>query len=208
MEMNKNLRAKDVFKPNPLDISDNDILDAMKDIDGYLDITPGDFKEVYRLAYAHAIERLTQLAKAKDVMTQKVISVERDTPLIEVVHMLANLGVSGVPVVEKEGKVVGIISEKDFLFRMGTKDTRSFMGVVAHCLETKGCVAISMRHEKAEDIMTSPPVTVVEDTPVSEIANIFTEKNINRVPVIDQKGRLTGIVARSDIVQSSCPPRN
>lgn len=204
--MNKNLQNKDMPTPHPLDISDNDIIDAMKGINGYLDITPGDFKEVYRLAYAHAIERLTHLAKAKDVMTQKVISVERDTPLIEVVNMLANLGISGVPVVDKDRKVVGIISEKDFLFRMGTKDTRSFMGVVAHCLETKRCVAISMRHEKAEDIMTSLPITVSEDTPVSEIANIFTEKNINRVPVIDQKDKLVGIVARTDIVESSCLP--
>ncbi|MEE9610519.1 MAG: CBS domain-containing protein, partial [Desulfatiglandales bacterium] len=118
--MNKNLQNKDMPTPHPLDISDNDIIDAMKGINGYLDITPGDFKEVYRLAYAHAIERLTHLAKAKDVMTQKVISVERDTPLIEVVNMLANLGISGVPVVDKDRKVVGIISEKDFLFRMGT----------------------------------------------------------------------------------------
>jgi CBS domain-containing protein len=206
MEMNKNIQAKDVSESHPLDISDNDILDAMKGINGYLDITPGDFKEVYRLAYMHAIERLTHLAKAKEVMTESVISVERDTPLMEVVNTLANLGISGVPVVEKDRKVVGIISEKDFLFRMGTKDARSFMSVVAQCLENKGCVAISMRHEKAEDIMTSPPVTVVEDTPVSEIANIFTEKNINRVPVMDQKGRLVGIVARTDIVASSCPP--
>ena len=205
--MNKSLQNKDNPIPDPIDISDDDILDAMKGISGYLDITPGDFKEVYRLAYLHAIDRLTHLTKAKDVMTEEVIFVERDTPLDDVVNMMAALGISGVPVVDKEGKVVGVISERDFLFRMGTEDTSSFMGVVAHCLKSKECVAISMRQERAEDIMTSPAITVSEDTSVSEIANIFIEKNINRVPVTDQEGALVGIVARTDIVESSCPQK-
>ena len=96
-----------------------------------------------------------------------------------------------------------IISEKDFLLHMGSKDTRSFMDVVAQCLSNKGCVAITMRQQKAEDIMTSPAITIREDTPVSEIVNIFTKKNINRVPVTDDQGNLLGIVARADILQSS-----
>jgi len=109
----------------------------------------------------------------------------------------------GVPVVENEGKIIGVISEKDFLFRMGTKDTRSFMGILAHCLKSKGCIAISMREQKAEDIMTSPPIIVNEDTPISEITSIFTEKNINRVPVTDKADKLIGIVARANIAQAS-----
>ena len=62
-----------------------------------------------------------------------------------------------------------------------------------------------MHQQKAEDIMTSPAITVREDTPVSEIATIFTEEEINRVPVTDDGGKLLGIVAREDIVKSSFP---
>lgn len=203
--MNENSQNRPIDTCNPFDISDDDVLKAMKDIDGYLDITPSDFKALYGLALAHAVERLTRLFKARDVMTKKVIYVERDTPSEEVAHVMATHGVSGVPVLDEGRKVVGVISEKDFLFHFGTEDTRSFMDVVAHCLRNKGCLALSMRKQMAEDFMTSPAITVSEETLVSEIANILTEKNISRVPVTDPGGKVLGIVARADIIQTSCP---
>ncbi len=202
--MSENVEIKHVDTCNPFDISDDNVLEAMRDINGYLDITPRDFKTLYRLAYTRAFERLTHLYKARDVMTDQVFSVTRDGPSEEVARMMATEGIAGVPVIESDGQVIGVISEKDFLFQLGTKDTSSFMDVVAHCLTSKGCVALSMRKQKAEDIMTSPAITVREETPVSEIAAILTEKQISRVPVTDPKGKLIGIVARADIVQTSC----
>jgi CBS-domain-containing membrane protein len=184
----------------PVDISDDDIYDAMKEIPGYLDITPGDFKEVFRFAYQHAVERLSSV-KAGDVMVTEVVSVTRKTPLDQVAAVMARHGISGVPVVEDGERVVGVISEKDFLTRMGEQDTETFMGVVAECLKGLGCVAVSIRGQNAEDIMTSPAVTVNEETSIREIANLLTEKNINRVPVINRKGRLVGIISRADIVR-------
>ncbi len=188
----------------PLDISDDDILKAMRNISGYLDITPGDVKEIYRFAYRHAIHRLRHSVKAKDVMTKNVVFVEENTSLEEVAEILDRHVISGIPVIDDSKSVVGIISEKDFLFHMGVKEKRTFMGVVAHCLTSKECVAISMRKQKAKDIMTSPAVTVDENVPTSEIANIFIEKNINRAPVVDPEQKLIGIVTRTDIVKSSC----
>lgn len=198
-------QLKDVSTPRPFDISDEDILEAMREIEGYLDITPGDFKTLYRLALEHAIHRLTHSIKACDVMTREVISVKRDTPSGEVANLMATYGIAGVPVVDEQRKVAGVISEKDFLFHLGSKETKSFMDVISQCLRNKGCVAITMRQQKAEDIMTSPAICVGEDTPVSEIAKIFTEKNINRAPVTGKEGDLIGIVARADVVRSSFP---
>lgn len=83
-----------------MDISDDDIYDAMKEIPGYLDITPGDFKEVFRFAYQHAVERLSSV-KAGDVMVTEVVSVTRKTPLDQVAAVMARHGISGVPVVEE-----------------------------------------------------------------------------------------------------------
>ncbi len=203
--MTKEPQFKDVSLPRTLDISDEDILEAMRDIEGYLDITPGDFKTLYRFALKHAIHRLTHSIKARDVMTREVIAVKMDTPSGEVANLMATHGIAGVPVVEEDNKVMGVISEKDFLFHLGSKETRSFMDVVSQCLRNKGCVAITMRQQKAEDIMTSPAICVDEDTPVSEIARIFTERNINRVPVTGKEGGLIGIVARADVVQSFLP---
>jgi CBS domain-containing membrane protein len=192
----------------PMDISDDDILKAMKSISGYLDITPGDFKEIYRFAYRHAVERLRHSVRAKDVMTKDVVFIRKDTSLEEVADLLNLHLISGVPVIDDDKRVVGVISEKDFLFQMGAQEKRTFMGVVAHCLKSKSCVAITMRKQKAEDIMTSPAITVSENTPIFEIANTFTEKNINRTPVVDQSNKLAGIVTRTDIVRSSCAIEN
>ena len=108
------------------------------------------------------------------------------------------------PVIDERDSVVGVISEKDFLFHMGEKKTRSTMEVIAQCLSSKGCVAVSMHTGFAKDIMTSPALTVFDDTPVFEIASIFAEKNINRVPVLDQNDHLVGIVARADIFRTTC----
>jgi len=197
----ENIKKKDLTID--VEISDNDIYEAMKDIPGYLDITPADLKEIYKFAYRHALQRITQAVRAHDIMTTQVFSVNRTTPVMEVAELMAEKTVSGIPVLEEDGKVAGIISEKDFLSHMGSRDKTHFMAVVAECLKGKGCVAMPIRSQKAEDIMTSPAVTVKEDTSVIEIANLFTEKNINRVPVINEEGRLKGIVSRADIVLAS-----
>jgi CBS-domain-containing membrane protein len=185
------------------DLEDEDILEAMQEITGYLDITPGDFKEVYRLAYRRALERLSRAVTAKEIMTREVVSVATDTPLAEVAEAMGQRGVSGVPVLDQAGKVAGMISEKDFLTQMGVLEPKNFMSLVARCLKSKGCVALPIKKQKAEDIMNSPAVTVGADTPVKEIAAVFTAKGINRVAVTDSQGRLLGIVSRGDIVKAT-----
>ncbi len=188
--------------PVEIEVSDEDIYEAMKDIQGYLDITPADLKEIYRLAYRHALSRITTSVRAKDIMTAKVFSVKKTTPIQEVADVMAAQGISGVPVLDDNGKVAGVISEKDFLSSMGAKDKTHFMGVVAECLKG-GCVALPIRKKKAEDIMSSPPVTVGGEATATEIARLFAEKNINRVPVSDSEGNLIGIVSRGDIVRAA-----
>jgi len=185
-----------------MEISDKDIYEAMKDIPGYLDITTGDFKELYRLTYRHALKRIEESIKAGDIMTGEVVSVNRETPLKEVAKLMAEQGVSGVPVIEDDRRVAGVISEKDFLSRMGAGNTKTFMGVVSKCLKGKGCVALSIRAKKAEDIMISPAITVSEETTLLDIINLLKERKINRVPVVDQEGCLIGIISREDIVEA------
>lgn len=195
-------KSESTEKSNPLEISDRDIHEAMKEIPGYLDITSGDFKELYRVAYRRALKRISQSVTARDIMTRDVVTVGRKTPLQEVAEKMTEKGISGVPVIEEDGKVAGVISEKDFLSRMGAKDTNTFMGVVAECFRGKGCVALSVRAKKAEDIMSTQPITVDEDTTLIEITSIFSERKINRVPVIDKKSKLIGIVSREDVVEA------
>jgi CBS-domain-containing membrane protein len=196
-------RKDGVDLPGGVELQDEDIFEAMKGISGYLDITPGDFKEVYQLAYRHALERLSRAVTAREVMTREVVVVRPDTTLAEVAEIMGMKGISGVPVVEPNGKVVGVISEKDFLTHMGVHEPKNFMSLVGSCLKNQGCVALPIKKREASDLMTSPAVTVGPDTAVREIAAIFTEKGLNRVPVTDVEGRLLGLVTRGDIVKAA-----
>jgi len=189
--------------PPEIDLKENDIYEAMKLIPGYLDITPGDFKAVYRLAYAQALERLSRAVTAREVMTPDVVAVGPDTPLAEVAEAMGRRSVSGVPVIDGAGLVLGVISEKDFLTQMGVTYPQNFMTLVASCLKSKGCVALPIKKRRAADLMTFPAITVGPETSVREIAALFSSKGINRVPVTDLQGRLLGLVSRGDLVRAT-----
>jgi CBS domain-containing membrane protein len=199
--MPENPEGRDISPPG-LELKDEDIYEAMKQIPGYLDITPADFKEVYSLAYRHAVARLSRSVTAGDIMTREVTWVTPDTPLADVAAAMGQRGVSGVPVVDRDGKVVGVISQKDFLTHLGVTEPQNFMALVASCLKTKACVALPIKKQQARDLMSAPPVTVGEDTPVRDIAALFTARRINRVPVTDPEGRLRGLVSRADLIRS------
>ncbi len=190
----------------PLEIADADIYDAMKAMPGYLDITPGDFKTLYVKVYDQAVKRIVESVKAVDIMTSPVVTVTPQMTLQEAAAIMASREVSGVPVVEEDGHVVGVLSESDFIRRMGTEHNRSFMAVVARCLQVRSCAAIAIREKNVIDIMTAPALVVNEDMGVFDIAALLRSKQINRVPVVDGKQKLTGIVSREDIVHTSLIP--
>jgi len=196
--------VKAVHLPESIDLTEEDVLEAMKEIPGYIDITPRDFKEIYSLAYIQALSRLWREITAARIMTRDVVVVSEEAPLAEVAAVMGKHGVSGVPVVDKDGRVTGIISEKDFLTGMGVTGLQNFMTLVANCLATKGCVALPIKKQFARDIMISPPITVASDTSMQEIAVLFTSRNINRVPVVDVEGKIIGIVTRADLLQATC----
>lgn len=188
-------------------LSDGDIYAAMQEIPGYLDITPSDLKEIYRHAFRHAHERVSRPIKAAQIMTRDVHHVKMETPLADVAELMAHNGVSGVPVLHETGRVAGVISEKDFLRRMGAPDRAHVMGVIAACLSGNACVARPIRGRMAADIMAAPAITVREDTSTLEIMEVFAARNINRAPVVDGSGKLVGIISRADILRAQLGPR-
>lgn len=191
------------MEDSSLTLSDDDIRAAMKDMEGYIDITPADLRELYLRAYRHALDRLSRSVRASEIMTREVVSVALQTPVQEVAALMAEKGISGLPVLDGQSQVAGIISEKDFLGRMGGSKGMTLMHIIADCLQGKGCSARPVRAKSAQDIMSSPAVTVGPDTSAGEIAAIFSSQRINRVPVTDTGGSLIGIVSREDIVRAS-----
>lgn len=185
-------------------ITDEDVLEAMKKISGYLDITPSDFLSVYQIAFDHAVSRIKSAILAEHVMTPTVIFVKEETPLFEVAAHMGENEISGLPVIDNDSVVTGVISEKDFLVRMNDKKAPSIMQVLLQCMDTSACLAVPFKKLKARDIMSSPPITVPLKTTLLDVANTLDRFNINRVPVINDNKKLVGIIARSDLVQAMC----
>jgi CBS domain-containing membrane protein len=186
----------------PLDISETDVVEAMKSITGYIDITPGDFKEIYQTAYALAIKRLVSTLKAAHIMTSPLFVLEQDMQLVQAAALLAEKQISGAPVTDGEGKLVGVVSEKDFLKEMGFGATPSFMQIASHCLSNKSCMICRLHNKTIGDIMTRPPITSDPEMSIGAISALFAERRINRLPIVEADGRPVGIVTRSDLAHS------
>ena len=186
----------------PVDISEQDVIEAMKRIAGYIDITPGDFKEVYRTAHSLAINRLFSSLTAGNIMSKPVLFVEQEMALVEAARQLAENQISGGPVVDRDGRVVGVVSEKDFLKEMGFGATPSFMRMATHCLDSKSCMIGRLRNRTVGDIMTRPPITADSEMTIGTISTHFAKRQFNRLPIIDAAGRPIGIVTRTDLARS------
>ena len=135
-----------------------------------------------------------------EVMTRDVVSVTPDTPLKDVAAVLVERGVSGLPVCDADGAVVGVLSEADLLVKQGGSPDRSG-GLFAWLVETASAPDLAkLRAHTAGEAMTTPAVTVQTASPVSEAARTMVSLGVNRLPVVED-GRLVGIVTRADLVR-------
>jgi CBS-domain-containing membrane protein len=195
----KEMRTEEL---TPLDISEQDVIEAMKAVEGYIDITPGDFKEVYQAAYALAVKRLLNTLKAGNIMSKTVVLLEQDLALVQAAALLAEKNISGAPVVNSDGKLVGVVSEKDFLREMGFGATPSFMQIATNCLNNKSCMIGRLHNRTVGHIMTKPPITGAPEMTIGTISALFAERGINRLPIVDDDGRPVGVVTRTDLAHA------
>jgi CBS domain-containing protein len=138
--------------------------------------------------------------QVKSVMTKRVISVEPRTPLKEVARLLVSKRVSGLPVVDEDGSVLGVVSEGDILVKERGRPGRATL--LDHLLDSNGHEATKHDARDAADAMTSPPITIRPDRPIAEAAALMLDRCVNRLPVVDQHGKLLGIVTRADLVRA------
>lgn len=144
--------------------------------------------------------------RAKDIMTQKVITALPDATLKEIAGLLSKHAISAVPVCDSTGQVVGIVSERDLLRPFGKTVTQRrdwWVSALAEGsdLEPEFAGLIGVDHHRAALLMTAPVQTVDVDTELAELAEIMSQKDIKRLPVL-RDGRLAGIVSRADVVRA------
>lgn len=154
------------------------------------------------------------MARVKDIMTEDVITVSPDASIYDCAKLLGEKKISGVPVVDGDGEVVGMLSEADIMKLIESRDISinlilpSPLDVLELPVRMKlGLDELANSAEKAasarvRDMMTKSVVTISSEEDISKAAKIMADENINRLPVMDEKGKLAGIITRGDIIEA------
>jgi CBS domain-containing membrane protein len=188
----------------PLALSDADILAAMREAGGYLDIAPADVLTLYRRAYAHALARLARDVPVAAIMTERVAVIAPGADALAAARRMAESSVSGLPVLDG-GTVVGVLSLRDLLRHLRLPAEAGPAALAVRLLDPRTCAAPetpqALGQTPVAALMTSPAVVVAKAATRLEAARLMAEKGINRLPVLDGT-RLCGIVSRGDVVRS------
>ncbi len=141
----------------------------------------------------------------RDVMTKTAVVVTQDFPFKEIVRRMKEHRVSAVPVVDGDGRLVGIVSEADLLFKeeFDTPTERD-----ARLLERKARRTARSKASGlvASQLMTTPVVSIEPDASIAKAARLIDRKGVKRLPVVDEAGRIVGIVSRSDLLKPFLRP--
>jgi len=135
-------------------------------------------------------------ATVRDVMSTHVIAVRQSAPYKQMAAMLHEQRVSAFPVLDDDNKVIGVVSEGDLLTKAAIEGTMP--GALSGMLPRR-------EHDKASavtaaELMTKPAVTIGPDVPVTQAARLMYSRRVKRLPVINDHGRLIGIVTRADVL--------
>ncbi len=144
--------------------------------------------------------------KVKELMSREVVTVGPATPLKEVARLLAEHGISGLPVCDEHGRVVGVISEGDILYKeRGFVQRRG--GLLAPLLQAARRGELEKaRARTAGEAMSAPALTIGPERPAAAAARLMVERHVNRLPVVADDGSLLGIVTRADLVRAFIRP--
>ena len=143
--------------------------------------------------------------KVREIMTTDVVSVKRDTSINEIAKLMGARDISGVPVVDDTGGVVGIVTELDLIVRNTRLDVPHFLQILdlgRIPLELPSQYRHRLQHmlgTRAEDVMSHEVVTVGPDDNVEKLAELMVRQRLNPVPVVEN-GKLVGIVSRADLI--------
>jgi CBS domain-containing protein len=133
----------------------------------------------------------------QDVMTHEVVTVRFKTSYHDIVSLMAARGVSAVPVIDEFDRVLGVVSEADLLLKIeyGSEDAPRFFE-----WGTRKKEKVKAHGATAAELMSTPPVTVLPNTSLTAAAKLLDREHVKRLPVINDLGRLVGIVSRRDLL--------
>lgn len=144
---------------------------------------------------------------ARDIMTSGVYTAQKDMPVNELAKLLSDKRISGVPVVDEEKNLLGVVTENDLIDQAKKVHIPTVMALFDSFvfLENPDRLEKDLKKMSAStvgDICSSNLVTVHTDTPVDEIATIMAEKKVHTLPVLDHEEKMVGVIGKSDIIRT------
>ncbi len=181
-------------------ISEEDLRAALAELKTYMDVTEEDLMKIYVLAVRHARVRRSTVVPVQAVMTKNVVSATRDMSIHEASRLLSEHKITGMPVINEDKRVVGVISQADIPSPEGTKKEHAVNRLLRRLRGKPGTMRVE--GERVEDVMSAPPITTLPDADIREVAAVLDMHRIKRLPVVDPDGKLLGIISRGDIIRA------
>ncbi len=146
------------------------------------------------------------MKRAKDIMTAEILTVTPKTSVSELAELFTTHNINGVPVVDDEGKLLGVVTENDLIYQKKKVHIPTVINILDSVIYLESPEKMKQEMQKitgvtVEDIYTSDVVTIDKETPIEEIATIMAEKNIHTLPVLDN-GNLIGVIGKGDIIKT------
>jgi CBS-domain-containing membrane protein len=147
---------------------------------------------------------------ARDIMTPEVIAIGLEARIEDLAKLLAERRISGVPVLNQEGTLVGVVTQSDLVQRSRDLELPPALNILDIHLFLETPSRFQKRLEKllgdrVKDVMTPDPITVSPDTPVNDIARLMTAKGVHTLPVLEA-GKVVGIVGKLDLIRGLARP--
>jgi CBS domain-containing protein len=142
-----------------------------------------------------------------EVMTRNPITVTRETSLTEAIKLIAEKRISGLPVVDDQGKLVGVISQTDLMWKETGIEPPPYVMFLDSVIYLENPARYEKEVHKAlgqtvGEVMTTKAISIDPESSVKDAARLMHDKQVRRLPVIDQEGKVVGIITRGDIVRS------
>jgi len=184
------------------ELQPEDFRNALRELDSYIDVTVEDLMHINQMAQKHAQLRAAEQLSVRDIMTRDVATVQPDTPLRDAARVLLELRISGLPVTEAGGKLVGVVTEADFLSAMGIPSHHPAHSLW-HTLESMFRQQPNMQvvPEQVADIMAKQVITVSPSKSLHDAIDLMKKHHVKRLVVVDDEHKVLGIITRSNLVQ-------
>ena len=176
-----------------VELTDDAIIGALREMPGFIDVTVRDLREIYRRAYPRAVAQSLRSLGARDLMRIGVRPARPDMALVDAARSLVEQGVCNLPVIDGSERVIGSFAEADFLHRLHAGTTLQLLLRLIDDASTVDCTAFSL---PVSAVMRTALVTLTEDAGCQAIVAAFVQHGGDSIPVTNAEGRLRGILYR------------